>query len=661
MTNNIRKAKVDHRKVLEFMITNPIKGQDGFFVAVREIVNNSFDAEAKNISIKFGKSGKENALIIHDDGKGFSKEGIISAMSYAISSRKRDDTSTIGTNGTGLKGLLGLGNLDKTKITIITVDQQKVCYKMEITFDYLVSLAAKKAKVENFISEISIPKDWSQEMIRETGTSVILTGFDGRRMKTIQQITKQFGEFLTPRASEFVRIFDGKDLVSIEPVAYHGKKYEFEFETIDLGLVSFILYCNGSGDGPIVCGNINAIIPLSEVYSKLSREQKAKVPKNLWKTTSGHVYVQKANTFRSHDGSFTEDFYQSSASDQLVDLLEAVGEEIDKLTEQVKDEKAIALQQKLVNSIMEAGRKMDLVNDNLFKDREKPGLDIQTDKDIYLTPSKIRLRANQEVVITLYNHGKKQVDFTGSSWYTNSNLFTITDSKDAKAKVVAKQEEGEGKITIKGSFGEHTIAVQVSHAPVGTFISGPSYVKPGSEIEYILKRYDSPFVDWEYSSVNGIVFQQDPLHPKMILMKVSPQIEEGELTIFAKRSGVKSFIAKKRIFVVNNIPQVPESSIKILGEEYILVVDVIYPDTVAQPDYGFANDEEITKIVINPLHPRIRDLGFVKSLDFLLPALAQAAAVDQISKGLIKPQKALVEAEKFIANMRDFVLKPARE
>ena len=224
-------AQINHKNVYRHMIESQVQGETGKFVALREAVNNSFDAGATSIRIRFGKHEGQPALIISDNGFGFSAKGVRSAMSYAHSANERSDIKTIGANGTGLKTFLGLGDLDVTKLTILSVHRDHPeCRKMNINFKYILDLIERKTKAENHVEDIKIPKDWLVDLARTTGSTVILTGYDSKRLGGAKAILKHLGEYLTPKACQHVEIYDDNKWQKIRPVSFRGKNYKFSYK-----------------------------------------------------------------------------------------------------------------------------------------------------------------------------------------------------------------------------------------------------------------------------------------------------------------------------------------------------------------------------------------------------------------------------------------------
>lgn len=657
--------RYNHKETLTTSLTTPVKGKDGLYVAVREAVNNAFDAKATEIKIYFA-TGNEPILGIDDNGVGFDQKGTDSAMSYAFSARQREDITTIGANGTGLKSFIGLGSVENNLLTLYSVSRELPnCTKMEIDFEYLLALAEKKPLKREYVREIKIPKNWLDHMKRTTGTTVHYTGFDGRKMKSMTQMINEFGSYITPKALPFIRVRDdnGGWQHLAEPI-FDGKKYEFSFETKGLGNVIFEVYYGGSGDGPKICGAINEILPFIELYNKMSKEQKKQVSK-IWKSTSGHIYLQNANIFRTHDGSFSDAFYQSDACTELVELMGVVSEEVEKLANQEREEELLRKKQILINRIIEAGRIISPPKEisqqqiSQLHQYDRPFLGIgQVDQDIYILPRGLNLFPNEKVSITLNNRGKQVVSFNNATWHIEGSHVELLKQSNEFAEIKAGTKLGRSTVIIEGSFGVHRIEIIVSTNSIKPFISGPSYIRPGNVITYMLQRHQDDRVEWFLLDAPKEVRRQNTSNLKTFVLEVDQNCPECSIVIGVREQGKEQVLAQKKVNILDSVRNQPPL-ISIAGYEYLLVIGTYFPETIAQVDY-FYEDEIVPKIVFNPLHSRIKDIGFFYSLDHVLAAIGNAAMIDQVSRGNMKATLAASEVEKFIDKFKEQILKQKR-
>lgn len=661
------KGDIDHEKTLGFMISNPVKGNDGAYIAIREAINNSFDVGATEIKIKFGTYEKNPALFISDNGAGFSHVGVNSAMSYFISSRKREDLKTIGTNGTGIKGFLGLGKFEKTRLTILSTSKELGPVKMDVTFQYLVDLANKKAEAEEYVTRLMSPlKEWRDADIkRTTGTTLILTGFDARKLKRTDQIINELGEYLTPKSSKCIKVLEEGKWKDLVPPAFKGVFYDFSYKTEGLGNIIFELYYGGNGEGPVVCGSMNAIIGLGELCKEMKREQKKRISK-IWKSVAGHIYMDNANQYRLHDNSFSEKFYENKACEELVEVLNAVSEELIEKSEEKKTSELMQRQQILINRIVEAGRLISPPGNIDEGKRDETSLrpfgNIESEEDIYIVPKVLRLLTRQEQQITLRNSGKKEISFDNAEW-KSAGVVTVLSYKGASAKVKSGQYKGEGEIQISGSFGQHTIKVEVDDMSMLPFVQGPRYVKPGSSHNYKLQRYEKFEVNWKLEKAPNGISLIATSDRKTVAIKIENNREDCSFELIAFEKGVTDkVIARKKVSVLQDgtFTKLPASIIHIGELDYVLSIEANYPATVAQIDYYF-NDGDTPQIVVNPTHPRIKNMKFFYSIDHILAAIANAAMIDQVSKGAMKASEAPARAEDFILKIKSELFKKDAE
>ena len=86
-------------EMLHFRVSSGLKNIIGKelindkFIAIFELVKNSYDAGAKNVTIKFVNIYGENShIVILDDGKGMNKEDIVNKWLFVAYSEKRQQT-----------------------------------------------------------------------------------------------------------------------------------------------------------------------------------------------------------------------------------------------------------------------------------------------------------------------------------------------------------------------------------------------------------------------------------------------------------------------------------------------------------------------------------------------------------------------------------------
>lgn len=655
------KGAINNKELLRHMIEDTVSADDGLYLALKEIINNSLDAGASKIKIKFGKYDGADALIISDDGAGFTQKAINSMLSFAFSAQKRNDIKTIGTNGTGSKMLLGLGDLDKTKITVLSVCKDFTsCKRLDIDFDYLYNLGRKKAKAEDQEHDITTPENWNEDMPRTTGATVILTGYDGRRVRGATQLIKNLGEHITPKSSKYVTIQDGKKWQGIEPVVYRGSLFEMSFDEYStLGKVEFVLYYGRTNASELaMCGTLNMVSYFSDFVKKLDATERKKLS-YAWKNISGHIYIEKANMYRVHNGGLNKQFYAKPAKD-LLKILHLVGEELSTLNEAVYNKELFEKRQRLVDRIIEANRKLSATGlgsgttapspgASPAVKRVKPANEIKEGPDF--TPTLLRLSPRQTKEIILRNRGLQFADFGDVKWRTESNLFKIEHQSSENVKIVTGENTGSAILIAEGSFGSHSIKVDISTLPIGAYISGPNALKPGGTCEYDLFRYEGTNLQWEIRGAEGIILQESD--KKKIKITIPDNCTETHVILAVRVVGDNEDLATKKIEITpeenKNTPVVV-----INKKEYRLEVNLYFQDTVAQLDsIDWEKDEnQLPKIVINPLAPRLKMLGFMNALDSYLAAIALAALSKQVEDGEITAFAAAALAEEFISTMK---------
>ncbi len=102
--NQIRRDSNEQllRRELTHTIQNQFSGEE----APRELIQNSLDAGAKDIAIKYRRKGDEQTLQFTDDGVGLSFDDFFSYLLVVGNSKKLDDQASIGLHGQGFFSLL---------------------------------------------------------------------------------------------------------------------------------------------------------------------------------------------------------------------------------------------------------------------------------------------------------------------------------------------------------------------------------------------------------------------------------------------------------------------------------------------------------------------------------------------------------------------------
>jgi hypothetical protein len=379
----------------------------------------------------------------------------------------------------------------------------------------------------------------------------------------------------------------------------------------------------------------------------------------VWKVTSGHIYLEKANTFRVHDGSFSDDFYESKACEELITLLGMVAQELEKLADEARDEAQLKKKQHLIEQIIRIGKELSTPPPlNIHTNGgNMPGESMisDSDQDYYILPKGIRMSPGQVETITLVNRGRKPVNFTETVWSTASDLISILEVKEGSA-VVKANNVGTAALIADGEFGQHIVTVDITVVSIKPFISGPSYIKPGGTYPFELKRYEKDALLWQIErSPSGVLGTAESGQNKTFSLTVDANCADCEFTLLVRSKGSERLIAQKTIYVLEAGARKKAPIIRIAKRDYILSSSAYFPETVAQVDYLF-HESPLPEIVVNPIHPRIKNMGYMQSMDHILAAIANAAIIDQVAESVVKPSEAQTLVEQFIAVMKENLL-----
>ncbi|MBX4132317.1 ATP-binding protein [Frischella sp. Ac48] len=125
-----------------------------------ELISNSWDADAENVSIEFQDDGSHKTIIYIDDGHGMTFDEL--NTKYLVIGRNRRHDSDISPKGRKPIGKKGLGKLSVFGISdIVTVESVKNGFKNSFTMDLNLILSSKDGKynpVINFINDpVTVP------------------------------------------------------------------------------------------------------------------------------------------------------------------------------------------------------------------------------------------------------------------------------------------------------------------------------------------------------------------------------------------------------------------------------------------------------------------------------------------------------------------------
>ncbi len=356
---------------IEVMLKNylslPVAGGNGILIVLREIINNSIDARAKRVRIWFDTYNGKKALFVADDGIGLNESAIKAFMSHGFSNKLRDDIKTIGVNGTGSKHAIGLGErFDKNHITLLSVSKELPrCTEMNVDYDYLVELLEKQDKMplDNHVKETAIPSNWNKYLKeRTTGATFIYTGFTKKEVGDAAFYINQLGNYISPKSAEFVRIMDDNgQWQPIKEAEMQGTRFKWDISMDTLGKVELDFYYGGSKSNLMICGPVNSIMPLSILLSRMTPDQKGSI-KKIFYGLSGFIYLEKGNTFRTHEGNFNDNFYRGDACTEFLMVINDVSKELEKMVQQEKERTLIRERTDLIDRIVTVARTINPLN-----------------------------------------------------------------------------------------------------------------------------------------------------------------------------------------------------------------------------------------------------------------------------------------------------------
>ena len=192
------------------------------FVAVMELVKNSFDAYARNVSLRFLEDSNEGKqLEIKDDGLGMTRE-IIEEAWCTVATPYKDSNPTIkrGDKTRRVVGEKGLGRLSAARLgsqlTMLTKADSSPCW--EVTVDW--TTVSRGEELSD--SVVKIREFSGAPPFEETGTSLLISGlskqWDVERVRELREdlarLISPFSEFNDFRI--FLRGFDDDDTGEIE-------------------------------------------------------------------------------------------------------------------------------------------------------------------------------------------------------------------------------------------------------------------------------------------------------------------------------------------------------------------------------------------------------------------------------------------------------------
>ena len=668
------------RRLLAQSLLQPMAGKNGMATAFQEIVNNSFDAKPSKVYIKLDSHQGKPAVVFLDNGCGFDRRGLVSILSYGDSSRERSDIKTIGANGTGTKFLLALGDIDKTKVTVITrsATYQKPV-QISFNFDYLVKLAENPGlfKMEDLITESADDADfykgWRDN--RETGTTVIFTGFDTKKIDSNEAIRKSLAQRLSPRSAKKVFVWNSSaetpGYFELKPNTPSGEHFHFDFDLPNLGNVTFEVYHGGSNNGPMICGEMNSIMEFSKFFATLSAADSKRLGR-VWNQIGGHIYIEKANVYRSDDGSFIPQFYEGGAYKEIVDLFDIVSRELEVLQKTVKDRKNMTEKREILCRIASVdgydptgitstdvkgkGPKTTPTKNKKSGGKTGPGHKNVPDSepatfvpvDVFLVPQVVEMVINSERPILLQNFGTKDLDLKATYWSSGNSNLKIAGNGPSIA-IVSNGKPGVYSIMAKGEFGIHTINVVVLEKLKKPFISGESQVQAGREYDYTLENSTELNVRWQLDECPGVTLKDSHTNMYKTRLVIGGSVVPQRIKIFCTKSN-NDIIAQKTISIIPTEMEDRPLLITVGRQTYALD---FYPGLSSISSIEPPSQEHgLSTILINPVHPELRHASWDNSVDIMIWGIATAAVAHQVHEFGISAVEACGIASMFVQEKR---------
>ena len=141
-------------------------------VAIIELVKNSYDAFAHNVTIRFAEDAQGEYIEIEDDGLGMTRDVIMNAwFTVATPHKVSNPTTRFGARQRRVSGDKGLGRLSAARLggrlEMITKTKGDPCWKVDVRWDASSSEDETSGRTAATISEIDAASD-----IRKHGTRI---------------------------------------------------------------------------------------------------------------------------------------------------------------------------------------------------------------------------------------------------------------------------------------------------------------------------------------------------------------------------------------------------------------------------------------------------------------------------------------------------------
>lgn len=181
------------------------------FIAIFELVKNSYDAGAKNVTIKFENIySNDSTIYIIDDGKGMSKQEIIDKWLFVAYSEKKNstyrDNIRFRRNYAGAKGVgrFSCDRLGETVELLSKTDKDVKVNSVKINWSEF-----EDADTEEFQNIEVVYNEVQSDLIVEQGTIIKIYGLREKwNREELLQLKKSLTQLVNPEANENYDMFN---------------------------------------------------------------------------------------------------------------------------------------------------------------------------------------------------------------------------------------------------------------------------------------------------------------------------------------------------------------------------------------------------------------------------------------------------------------------
>ncbi len=209
------------------------------YIAIFELVKNSYDAGARNVTIKFEKiRSDEPRIYIIDDGKGMSKQEIIDKWLFVAYSEKRNstyrDNIKFRRNYAGAKGVgrFSCDRLGETVQLFSKTDEDIVVNSVHINWNEFEDADAKEFQtIEVLYDELH------DDLIKDHGTIIKICGLrEVWDRSDLLQLKKSLTQLVNPEANENYDMFN--IILDVEDEKENDKKLQKQKNIFDKDIVN---------------------------------------------------------------------------------------------------------------------------------------------------------------------------------------------------------------------------------------------------------------------------------------------------------------------------------------------------------------------------------------------------------------------------------------